>query len=72
MILGVDREPVLVGMLRHAPRQRPGDGDSLVLEPQVPVQVGGIVLLDDEAPGGGSGSIAGAPFPFSPRVFCSY
>jgi hypothetical protein len=55
----VDREPVLVGVLGHAPRQRPGDGDSLVLEPQVPVQVAGVVLLDDEAAGGRSGSIAG-------------
>jgi hypothetical protein len=53
VVLGVDREPVLVWVLRHALRQRPGDGDPLVFEPQVPVQVRRVVLLDDEAPGAG-------------------
>ena len=48
VVLGAHREPVLVGVLRHAARQRPGGERALVLEPEVPVEPAGVVLLDDE------------------------
>ena len=55
VVLGVDGEPVLVGVGRDSPGKRPGSKRAFVLEPQVPVQPGGVVLLDDEA-----GSVAAA------------
>ncbi len=49
MVLGVDREPVLLRRLRQPVRDRPRDRDTIVLEPQIPVEPGRVVLLDDEA-----------------------
>ena len=52
MVLGADSQPVgrAVRKLGDATRQGPGERHAPVLEPQVPVQVGGVVLLDDESP----------------------
>ena len=54
VVLGVDGEPVRgsVGKLGHPARKRPGQQHPFVLEPQVPVQVPGVVLVDDEAAAG--------------------
>ena len=49
MVLGPNREPVLVRVRRDPARQRPGGERALVLEAQVPVQAAGVVLLHDEA-----------------------
>jgi hypothetical protein len=49
VVLGVDRLAVLLRGHRDPVGDRPGGGGALVLEPQVPVQRGGVVLLDDEA-----------------------
>src|SRR3954452_8714255 len=57
VVLGVHRQPVLVGVLGNAARQRPGGEDAVVLEPEVPVQPRGVVLLHDEA---APGLLAGA------------
>ena len=51
VVLRVDREPVAVGVPRHAARERPRRQHPVVLEPQVPVQARRVVLLDDEAAG---------------------
>ena len=64
MVLGVDREPVLLGRLRDPVRHRPRDGDAVVFEPQVPVQTARVVLLDDEPgppllDGAGAGGLGG-------------
>ncbi len=50
VVLGVDRQPVLLRMRRQPLRQRPRDGHPVALQPQVPVQAPGVVLLDDEPP----------------------
>ncbi len=59
MVLGADRQPVgaAVRKLGDTAWQRPGERHAPVLEPQVPVQVCGVVLLDDEA------AAAGMPLP---------
>ena len=49
VVLGVDRESVAVRVTRDTARQRPGRQHPLVLEPQVPVQAGRVVLLDHVA-----------------------
>jgi hypothetical protein len=49
VVLGVDGLAVFARVERDAVRHRPGGGDALVLQPQVPVQAGRVVLLDDEA-----------------------
>ncbi len=48
VVLGVHRQPVLLRGRRNPVRDRPRHRDAFVLEPQVPVQPGGVVLLDDE------------------------
>ena len=50
--LGADRGAVVLRVERNTARERPRGERALVLEPQVPVQAGGRVLLDDEARGG--------------------
>jgi hypothetical protein len=50
VVLGVDREAVLLGVGRQALGKGPGDGHALALQPQVPVKAPGVVLLNDEAP----------------------
>ena len=52
VILGVDRHAVVLRVLGDPVRDRPGDGDAVVLQAQVPVQPGRVVLLHDE-PGEG-------------------
>ena len=59
VVLGLHREAVDVRFQRRALRHRPGDEHPVVLQAEIPVQVGGIVLADDEnrltrARGGGS------------------
>ena len=49
VVLGVDCEAVLLGVLRDAARERERDERSVVLQPQVPVEPAGVVLLDHEA-----------------------
>ena len=60
VVLGVHGEPVLVGVLRDPARQRPRDQHAVVLQPQVPVQVAGVVLLDHEAALPAAAGAAGA------------
>ena len=48
MVLGVDRQPVVGGVGGDPVGDRPRGQDAIVLEPQVPVQPRGVVLLDDE------------------------
>ena len=49
VILGVDRLPVVLRVLRDAVRDRPGGEHAVALQPQVPVQAPRVVLLDHEA-----------------------
>jgi hypothetical protein len=49
VVLSAHREAVLLGVLRDPVGDRPRGGDAIVLQAQVPVQAGGVVLLDDEA-----------------------
>ncbi len=49
VVLGADGEPVLAGIGRDALRQRPRGEHAVVLEAEVPVQRGRVVLLDHEA-----------------------
>ncbi len=49
VVLGLDGEVVLLGVGRLAARQRPAHEHAVVLQPEVPVQAAGVVLLDDEA-----------------------
>ena len=48
MVLGVDRQPVLLRRGRDPVRDRPRVGDTIMLKPKVPVQSRRVVLLDDE------------------------
>ena len=48
VVLGHDREVVALVRGRHAARHRPADEHSVTLQPEVPMQRGGVVLLDDE------------------------
>ena len=50
MVLGVHGQAVLLRVLGHAAREGPRRQRPLVLEPQVPVEPAGVVLLDHEAP----------------------
>jgi hypothetical protein len=49
MVLGVDGLSVFLGVGRDPVRDRPGRGDPLALETQIPVQAASAVFLDDEA-----------------------
>ena len=49
MVLGVDGQMVLLRVGRDPPGHRPADEDAVALQPQVPVQARGVVLLHDEA-----------------------
>ena len=61
VVLGPDGEPVLVRVRRDPARQCPGREGPVVLEPQVPVQPAGVVLLDHEPrPGARRGALAAA------------
>jgi hypothetical protein len=51
MVLGADREVVAAGVGRDALRHRPRGEHAVVLQPQVPVQRAGVVLLHDEPRG---------------------
>jgi hypothetical protein len=60
VILGVHGQPVVRRGGRDAVGDGPGGQHAVVLEAQVPVQAGGVVLLDDEAAAGGRwGRLAG-------------
>ncbi len=48
VVLGVNRESVLLGVRRDAVGDRPRREHSVVLESQIPVQTRGVVLLNDE------------------------
>ena len=48
VVLGAHREPVVRWIRRNAVGDRPRREHAVVLEPQIPVQAGGVVLLDDE------------------------
>ncbi len=52
VVLGPDREVVSARVRRDALGDRPGGQRAVVLEPQVPVQRAGVVLLHDEPRGG--------------------
>ena len=52
MILDVHREPLLRGVVRRSLGHRPGAEHALHLEPEVPVQPGGRVLVHDEQAAG--------------------
>jgi hypothetical protein len=49
VVLGAHCQVVALGGQRHPLGQRPRRQRALVLEPEVPVQAGGVVLLDHEA-----------------------
>ena len=49
MVLGVDGEPVLGRVRRDPVRDRPGRQHPVMLEPQVPVKPGRVMLLNDES-----------------------
>ena len=51
VVLDVDRQVVAAGVFRDAPGQSPGDEHPVPLQPEVPVQPSGVVLLDDEPQG---------------------
>ncbi len=57
VILGGGREAVVPRRLGQALRERPGGEHAVVLEPQIPVQAPGVVLLDHEPVGCRSGSV---------------
>ena len=63
MVLGADREAVVLGVLRHSLWQRPGSKDSVSLEPQVPVEPPRVVLVDHEAVALRLGALAPATVP---------
>ncbi|GAB3849696.1 hypothetical protein GCM10029963_34630 [Micromonospora andamanensis] len=48
VVLGVHGEVVASRIARQPARHRPGDEHPVALQPQVPVQAAGVVLLDDE------------------------
>ena len=48
VILGSHRQPVLGRVGRDPVRDRPRGEHAVVLEPEIPVQAGGVVLLDHE------------------------
>ena len=50
VILGPHREPLCIGIGRRALGNRPAFQHTVVLQPQVPVQPGRVVLLDHEDP----------------------
>ena len=49
VILGPDRKPILGRIGWDSVWDRPGGQRAVVLEPQVPVKPGGVMLLDDKA-----------------------
>jgi hypothetical protein len=51
MVLDVHGQVVALGVLRDPLWQGPRDEHTVPLQPEVPVQPPGVVLLDDEAPG---------------------
>ena len=69
VVLGVDRHAVVLRVLGDPVRDRPGDGDAVVLEAQVPVQARRVVLLHDE-PGQAVAAVAGLRRPPAPG--CSW
>ena len=48
MVLGMDGQVVLLRVGRDAPGHGPAGQHAVALEPQVPMEAGGVVLLDDE------------------------
>ena len=53
VVLGADGQPVIGRIGRDAVGNRPGREHPVVLEAQIPVQAGGVVLLDDKPVAGG-------------------
>src|SRR6185369_2973894 len=49
MVLGAHRQPVLARVQARAFRNRPALQDAVELQPEIPVQSRGVMLLDDEA-----------------------
>src|SRR5690348_17329841 len=49
MVLGAHRQPVLAGVEARSLGYGPALEDAVELEPEIPVQPRGLVLLDDEA-----------------------
>ena len=60
VVLGVHGQVVPLGIVRQALGQRPGGEHAVALEPQVPVQRPGVMLLDHETQGLASPGAAGA------------
>ena len=58
VILGLDRQVVVLRVGGRPFRQRPGDQHAFVFEPEVPVQRAGVVFLDDEGQLVPAGSVA--------------
>src|SRR5918996_3334993 len=63
VVLGADRQAVLVGMGGDAPRERPRGQHALVFQGQVPVQPPRVMLLDHEPAAGGLGRAGASPRP---------
>jgi hypothetical protein len=66
VVLGVDARWFFFGSTGSAFGTANGDQDAVALEAQVPVQAGGVVLLDDEARRGRPA--AGRFWPWAPAV----
>ena len=49
MIFDLDRKPLVMGIERRPFGHSPGFENAIQLEPQIVVEAGGVVLLDDEA-----------------------
>ena len=49
MIFDLDRKPLVIGIERRSFGHSPGFENAIQLEPQIVVELGGVVLLDDEA-----------------------
>ncbi len=48
MILGADGEALVVGIDAGAARHRPAFQHAVHLQPEIPMEAGGVVFLDDE------------------------
>src|SRR5699024_3841591 len=58
MVVGLDRQTIVLRIGRRALRQGPGDEHSFVFEPEVPVQSARMMLLDDEAEIASAGAVS--------------
>ena len=68
MIFDLDRKPLVMGIERRPFGDSPGFENAIQLEPQIVVEAGGVVLLNDEsATGRGLDSVLAAWLPRLPK-----